>query len=172
MGRSIPSFRLLLEIEKLKLSSFKKMLPTKRDKQEFDKLFDNVRLYTSYLGHASNPIPLESVFMGAVFHNYKQLLQLSNSQVNEDSLKEQLELLFDSKPEGKILFYRYSKKWHGFIYALYKEDRLILLQIVLEVCNYDECTINIINIQDSQSPIDYFFFLLAMMLQQKRIYRL
>src|SRR6476646_3071210 len=78
MGRSIPSFRQLLEIEKLKITSFKKMLPTKKDKQEFDEIFDNVRLYTSYMGNASNPIPLESILMGAILHNYKQLLQLSN----------------------------------------------------------------------------------------------
>ena len=58
MVRSIPSFRKqLLEIEKLKMNSFKKMLPTKKDKQEFDEIFENVRLYRSYLGNASNPIP-------------------------------------------------------------------------------------------------------------------
>jgi len=53
-----------------------------------------------------------------------------------------------------------------------KEDRLILLKMVLEVYSYDECAINIINIQDSQSPIVYFFFLFGMLLQQKRINRL
>ena len=53
------------------------MLPTKEDKQEFDNVFDNVRLYSSYLGNASNPIPLESVSIGAIFHNYKQLLQIT-----------------------------------------------------------------------------------------------
>src|SRR4029079_5633238 len=171
MGRSIPSFRQLLEIEKLKWSSFKKLLPTKEDKQEFDKLFDNVRLYTSYLGNASNPIPLESVFIGAVFHNYKQLLQITkeDTAIDEDSIKDDLILLLENKPEGKILFYRFSKKWHGFLYAFHKEDRLILLKMVLEVCNYDDNAINIINIQDSQSNIDYFFFLLSMILQQKRI---
>ena len=57
------------------MSSFKRLLSTKKDKHEFDEVFDNVRLYTSYLGNASNPIPLESVFMGAIFHNYKQLLK-------------------------------------------------------------------------------------------------
>jgi len=41
--------------------------------------------------------------------------------------------------------------------------------MVLEVYSYDECAINIINTQDFQSPIDYFFFLLTMLLQQKRI---
>jgi hypothetical protein len=171
MGRSIPSFRQqLLEIEKLKMNSFK-MLPTKKDKQGFDGMFDNVALYTSYLGNASNPIPLESVFIGAVFHNYKQLLQITkeDTAIDEDSIKDDLILLLANKPESKILFYRFSKKWHGFLYSLHKGDRLILLKMVLEVCSYDDNAINIINIQDSQSNIDYFFFLLSMILQQKRI---
>jgi len=105
MGRSIPSFRQLLEIEKLKITSFKKMLPTKKDKQEFDEIFDNVRLYTSYMGNASNPIPLESILMGAILHNYKQLLQLSNSKVNGDPLKEELVSLLNNKHKGKIHYY-------------------------------------------------------------------
>ena len=109
--------------------------------------------------------------MGAIFHNHKQLLQITkeDTDLDEDSLKDQLISLLENKPEGKILFYRYSKKWHGFLYSIHKEDRLILLKMVLEVCSYDECAINIINIQDSQSNIDYFFFLLSMLLQQKRI---
>ena len=67
MGRTIPSFRQLLEIEKLDWSTFKKLLPTKKDKQAFDKVFENACLYTSYLGNASNPIVLESVIMGIYF---------------------------------------------------------------------------------------------------------
>jgi uncharacterized protein YktA (UPF0223 family) len=171
MGRSIPSFRQLLEIEKIKLSPFKKMLPTKKDKQEFDKLFDNVKLYTAYLGNASNPVPLESVFMGAIFHNYKQLLQTKkeDAKLDEDFLKAELVSLFHNKSEGKILFYRYSKKWHGFIYSLHKDDRLILLKMILEICSYNEDTIKVINTQDSQSPIDYLFFLVALIQQQKLI---
>jgi hypothetical protein len=118
MGRSIPSFRHLLEIEKLNWSSFKKRLPTKKDKQEFDKVFDNFRLYTSYLGNASNPIQLESVFMGAIFHNYKKILQIAK---DEDSLKEELVSLLETKPEDKILFYGYSKKWHAFYILFIKK---------------------------------------------------
>ena len=71
MGRTIHSFRQLLEIERLDWSSFKKALPTKRDKQAFDAIFENAKLYTSYLSNAGNPIVLESVRMGTVFHNYK-----------------------------------------------------------------------------------------------------
>jgi hypothetical protein len=150
MGRSIPSFRQLLEIEKLKMTSFKRRLPTKKDKQEFDEVFDNVRLYTSYLGNASNPIPLESVFMGAVFHNYKQLLKITKEDtvIDEVSLKDELKSLLETKSEGKVLFYKNSKKWHGFIIALHKKDRIILLKMVLEVCSYDEYISNMMNIQD------------------------
>jgi hypothetical protein len=83
MGRTIPSFRQLLEIEKLDWSSsFKKQLPSKKDKQAFDMFFENARLYTSYLGNVSNPIILESVIMGSIFHNYKQLLQVSIEEDN------------------------------------------------------------------------------------------
>jgi hypothetical protein len=99
-------------------------------------------------------------------------LSKEDVEVDENSLKDELTSLFDCKPEGKILFYRYSKKWHDFLYSLHKEDRLILLKMVLEICNYNECASNMINIRDSQSSIDYFFFLLAMILQQKRIYKL
>ncbi|MGN6708367.1 MAG: hypothetical protein ACTHKF_03370, partial [Candidatus Nitrosocosmicus sp.] len=77
MGRSTPSFRQLLEIEKLNWSCFKMLLPSKKDKQEFDKVFDSVILYTSCLGNASNPFVVESVMMGAIFHHYKQLLKVT-----------------------------------------------------------------------------------------------
>jgi hypothetical protein len=66
MGRTIPSFRQLLEIEKLDWSSYKKLLPTKKDKQVFDELFENVNSSISYLGNASNPILLQHVFIGVI----------------------------------------------------------------------------------------------------------
>ena len=67
MGCTIPSFRQLLKIEKLNWSSFKKQLSSKNDKQAFDMVFENARLYTSYLGNSSNPIVLESVIMDGHF---------------------------------------------------------------------------------------------------------
>jgi len=76
-------------------------------------VFDNFRLYTSYLGNASNPIPLESVSIGAIFHNYKQLLQITakeDTAIDERTLEYKLTSLLETKSEGKILFYKYSKK--------------------------------------------------------------
>jgi len=33
--------------------------------------------------------------------------------------------LFENKHEGKILFYRFSKKWLSFLYSLLKEDMVL-----------------------------------------------
>jgi|tagenome__1003787_1003787.scaffolds.fasta_scaffold20988055_2 hypothetical protein len=41
--------------------------------------------------------------------------------------------------------------------------------MILIICCYNEQACKIINIQDSQSAIDFHFFLLAIMLQQKII---
>jgi uncharacterized protein YktA (UPF0223 family) len=174
MGRTIPTFRELLEIEKLEWATFKKLLPSKNDKQAFEMVFENACLYTSYLGNASNPIVLESVIMGSIFHNYKQLLQVGKEEdkIQEDFLKKELISLINNKPEGKILFYRVSKKWHGFLYSLHKEDRELLLKMILEICRYDETVSKTINVEDYQSSIDCYFFLLAITQQQKLIDRL
>ena len=112
--------------------------------------------------------------MGSFFHNYKVLMHENkeDSAVNQDSLKEGLLSLMDTKSEGKILLYRFSKKWHGFLYALHKEDRELLLKMILEICSYGEDTCKTINIEDYQSPIDHYFFLLAIIKQQKLLERL
>jgi hypothetical protein len=105
--------------------------------------------------------------MGSLFHNYKVLMHVNkeDNKDNQDSLKEGLLSILDTKPEGKILFYRFSKKWYGFLYALHKEDRELLLKMILGICSHDECVCNIINTQDFQFPIDYLFFLFAIIQQ-------
>ena len=49
---------------------------------------------------------------------------------------------------------------------------LILLKMMLDICSYNEEVSKVIGTQDFQSPIDYLFFLLALLQQQKRINRL
>src|SRR5919112_1029479 len=79
MGRTIPSCKQLLEIEKLDWPSYKKLLPLKKDKQAFDEIFEKAKLHTSYLSNAVNPIIFESVIMGSLFHNYKTLLDIDKN---------------------------------------------------------------------------------------------
>ena len=171
---TIPSFRQLLEIEKLDWSIFKKLLITKKDKQALDMIFDNASLYTSYFGNAVNPVVFESIIMGDLFHNYKTLLQNIKeiNKINENLIKEKEQSLLFEKLQGEILFDRTCKKWHGLIDSLHKEDRELLLRMILDVCNYNEDKNKIINIQDSKSYIDYFFLLSAILHQQKLINKL
>ena len=81
MGRSIPSFRHLIEIERLNWSEFKKELSTKKEKEAFNIIFENAKLYTQYLSNANRPIPIEPIMMGALFHNYKTLLKLCKERI-------------------------------------------------------------------------------------------
>ena len=91
MGRSIPSFRQLIEIERLNWSEFKKELSSKNEKEAFNTIFENAKLYTQYLSNANRPIPIEPIMMGALFHNYKTLLKLcKESNVTEDSIKQKM----------------------------------------------------------------------------------
>ncbi len=179
MGRTIPSFRQLLEIEKLSWSHFKKELPTKVDRKIFDVIFENAELYASYLSNAVNHITLESVIIGSLFHNYKTLSEIDKENVREnyyDCVSEIIELtpqlLTENKPNGKLLFDRTCKKWSGLIDSLHKEDREILLKMILEICTYDECCNHIINSKDTKLCITYLFFISLIIQQQKLINRL
>ena len=49
--------------------------------------------------------------------------------------------------KAKSYFTDLVKSGNGFFAFLHKEDRLILLKMVLEVCSYNEYAINIINIR-------------------------
>ena len=46
MGRSIPSFRQLIDIERMNWSEFRKELSSKSNKKAFDLIFENAKLYT------------------------------------------------------------------------------------------------------------------------------
>jgi hypothetical protein len=79
--------------------------------------------------------------------------------------------LLDGITEGKKLFYRFVKKWRDLLDSLDKDDRLILLKMILEVSSYNEDICSMINIENSESYTDLMFFMLAILLQQKRIDR-
>ena len=129
MGRSIPSFRHLIEIERLNWSEFKKELPSK-DKQAFNMIFENAKLYTQYLSNANRPIPVEPILMGDLFHNYKTLLKLNNeSRLSEDKILEEVAVLEREKPLAKGLFDNTCERWRGLLYALHKDDRECLLKM-------------------------------------------
>lgn len=176
MGRTLPSFRQLLEIERLSWSGFKKELPTKLNKKAFDGIFEYAELYASYLSNAVNPIPWESVVMGSLFHNYKTLLAIYIGKEKGDIFCEdiamanelKLKSLDDNNPQGKLLFDRTCEKWQGLLDSLHSEDRETLMKMILEVCRgYDEPCSQTINDKDSDSCITYLFIMSLIIQQQK-----
>jgi hypothetical protein len=172
MGRSIPSFRQLIDIERLNWSEFKKELPSKRDKQAFDLIFENAILYTSYLSNANRPVPIEPIMMGALFHNYKTLLMLcKEDNVTEESIEQKLVLLEREKPLAKILFDNTGEKWRGLLYALHKDDRERLLKMLVDCCyGWDVGAAK--TLIDSESSISVLYLFCLVLLNQKLINRI
>lgn len=172
MGRSIPSFRQLIDIERLNWSEFKKELPSKRDKQAFDLIFENAILSTSYLSNANRPVPIEPIMMGALFHNYKTLLMLcKEDNVTEESIEQKSVLLEREKPLAKILFDNTGEKWRGLLYALHKDDRERLLKMLVDCC-YDLDDGAAKTLIDSESSISVLYLFCLVLLNQKLINRI
>lgn len=78
MGRTVPSFRIALYQEERKWKIFRAALD-KKDRELFDDLFDTARLYISACMMSCRPIRLEAIFMAMIFHHFKQILSLGES---------------------------------------------------------------------------------------------
>jgi len=74
MGRTIPSFRIALEMEKEDWKSFRNALD-KSDRKKFDEMFDIPRLYTSACSYAVQPVRLYPILMSILLYHYKQLTE-------------------------------------------------------------------------------------------------
>jgi hypothetical protein len=89
----------------LNWSGFKKGLPTKNEKEAFNTVFENAILYSQYLSNANRLIPIESILVGTLFHNYTTLLKLnSESKLSEDSILKKVAVLETEKPLAKAFF--------------------------------------------------------------------
>ncbi len=78
MGRTIPSFRIALYQEEKRWKKFRAALD-KKDKKSFDQMFAIARLYISACMMACRPIRLQPILMAMVFHHFKQILCLGES---------------------------------------------------------------------------------------------
>src|SRR5215213_9800294 len=76
MGRTIPSFRNVLAIEKAEWKPFRNALD-KSERKDFDDMFDIPRLYLSACSNSVQLVPLHPIIMSILFHHYKELIQLA-----------------------------------------------------------------------------------------------
>lgn len=75
MGRTIPSFRNVLAIEKAEWKPFRNALD-KSERKDFDDMFDIPRLYLSACSNSVQLVPLHSIIMSILFHHYKELTEI------------------------------------------------------------------------------------------------
>jgi len=74
MGRTVPSFRIVLGEEKAEWKPFRNALD-KKERKEFDEMWDIPRLYISACSNSCQLVPLQPIIISILFHHYKELLE-------------------------------------------------------------------------------------------------
>ncbi len=108
MGRTVPSFRIVLATEKSEWKTFRNALD-KHERKEFDEMWDIPRLYVSACSNSVQLVPLHPIIMSILFQHYKELKeciseidQIIEDQVNGSSKKEKEEWLREKKGEEEM----------------------------------------------------------------------
>lgn len=72
MGRTVPSFRIIIAEEKAEWKPFRDALD-KSEKKLFDEMWDIPKLYVSACSNSVQLVPLQPVMISILFHHYKEL---------------------------------------------------------------------------------------------------
>jgi hypothetical protein len=72
MGRTIPSFRIVLDMEKAEWKPFRNALD-KSEREDFDAMWDIPRLYVSACSNSVQLVPFQPIAISILFHHYKEL---------------------------------------------------------------------------------------------------
>ncbi len=83
MGRTIPSWRMIVEEELGKLRRFREVLSLE-DKAIFDDLLNQCRLYASYASTMASPVKEIPLIISILFAQHKQLTELER-RINSKS---------------------------------------------------------------------------------------
>ena len=74
MGRTIPSFRIALELEKAEWKPFRNALD-KSDRKKFDEMWDIPRWYISACSNSVQYVRLHPILISILLYHYKQLTE-------------------------------------------------------------------------------------------------
>ena len=94
MGRTIPSFRIVLEIEREEWKPFRNALD-KSDRKKFDDMWDLPRWYITACSNSVQYVRLHPILMSILLYDYKELTQCISeverieSRVNSKKKKEE-----------------------------------------------------------------------------------
>ncbi|MER5174295.1 MAG: hypothetical protein ABJB76_09855 [Candidatus Nitrosocosmicus sp.] len=187
MGRTIPSFRILIEIEKLEWLSFRKHL-NKEDKKMFNKLFSIPKLYCHSLSNLSKPIIIESIILILLFYNFKILrtiiktspIKVRNKDDNTGQNIFENYSLVDKRQLGKAKTEEDNKKddsnkviedWKKFVDCLNNDDKHIFITMIKNCYDNYNKSINANIKEKSQSCLTrtISLFMALILYQQKQI---
>jgi hypothetical protein len=74
MGRTVPSFRNVLEREKQEWKPYRNALD-KSDRKSFDEMWGIPRLYVSACSNSVQLVPFHPIAISILFHHYKELVE-------------------------------------------------------------------------------------------------
>ena len=75
MGRTIPSWRIIVEQEIVAMSRFKQFLGPE-DRAVFDDLLNQCKLYAPYAGALASPVREVPLLLSMIFAQHKRLMEL------------------------------------------------------------------------------------------------
>jgi hypothetical protein len=102
MGRTVPSFRIVIAQEKKEWKPFRGALD-KKERKEFDEMWDIPRNYVSACSNSVQLVPLQPIMISILFHHYKELQEcISEVEQIEATTKIQKKWRIDLKEE-KVL---------------------------------------------------------------------
>jgi len=81
MGRTIPSWRIIVEQKTAKLSRFKRFLRSE-DRVVFDDLLGQCKLYAAEAGTLASPVKEVPLLLSMIFAHHKKLAELEK-RLNE-----------------------------------------------------------------------------------------
>jgi hypothetical protein len=182
MGRSIPSFRMLIDIERLEWTNFKKEL-NKKDKQIFNKLFLIPKLYCHALSSLSNPITIESIILSIIFNNFKSINQIRKDLLHrctkfesdvfeEKILQDPTIITIQSEIMSNVQYNKMIHDLKRFSESLSADDEIVFLNMISDCYRNYRNSIHYSNI-NKKSQSSYFknisLFMMVIFYQQKQI---
>lgn len=167
MGRSIPSFRMLIDIEKKEWRIFKERLSKRKDKESFNKLFSIPKLFCHSLSNLSRPVIIEPILLSVLFYGFKELNEMVDKSVISSNKKKNLGVgiqnnIETSKNDIPLVakegiwykdynFAQILEDWKEFSECLSKEEEAVFVEMI--TCCYDSYHLSI-NSNNSGSKKD------------------
>jgi hypothetical protein len=125
MGRTIPSFRIAIDLEQKEWKSYQKYLNLEKRKL-FREMFSIARLYNSACSYCSNTIRIYPILLSIIFNQYKSLKKKTKCNIKMN--------LF---PYEDILT-KEIDSWKSYSDCLRKKDRELFDQMLKNCYQYSE----------------------------------